>query len=167
MRSDFPGASYETYAPVWTWLIVDWLPNRISLNYMFLVEAWIASAVIYRSLRVYHLGVFVLFSRFLRSRATLKPVLWPRTWLCELMWEQQQVHAVQLVRGFRPTSQFRTKTGVVCAKIIQSGCQPMMIYNHRHLQTSQTKVKAAVVCWRWTRPNIQPRSPTRQKSLLD
>ena len=43
----------------------------------------------------------------------------------------------------------------------------MMIYNHRHLQTSQTKVKAAVVCWRWTRPNIQPRSPTRQKSLLD
>ena len=53
---------------------------------MFLVEAWIASAVVYACTT---LGcLFFSLGYYSSAPEWLAPVLWPRTWLCELMWEQ-------------------------------------------------------------------------------
>ena len=39
---------------------------------------------------VYHLGLCVFSPGYSSAPEWLEPVLWPRTWLCELMWGQQQ-----------------------------------------------------------------------------
>ena len=54
--------------------------------YMFLVEAWVASAVIYACTTLSCLCFSLGYSS---APEWLDPVLWPRTWLCEVMWEQQ------------------------------------------------------------------------------
>ena len=81
-----PGVSSETYAPAWTWHIVDWLP--ISLLY-------VSGGGVSCDKCVYHLGLCVFSLGYSSAPEWLEPVLWPRTWLCEIMWEQQQVSVSQ------------------------------------------------------------------------
>ena len=79
----FPAVSNETYAPVRTWHIVDWLP--ISLLYVSgwrheLRQLWYTSACKTFGCSCFSLG-------FSSAPEWLEPVLWPRTWdyasLCE------------------------------------------------------------------------------------
>ena len=79
-----PGVSSATYAPAWTWHIVDWLP--ISLLYVSGGGMNCVSC----NICVYHLWLCVFSLGYSSAPEWLEPVLWPRTWLCELMWEQQQ-----------------------------------------------------------------------------
>ena len=45
-------------------------------------------------IHVYHLGLCVFSLGYSSAPEWLEPVLWPRTWLCELMWEQQQQRSI-------------------------------------------------------------------------
>ena len=80
----FPGASNDTYAPAWTWHIVDRLP--ISLLYVSGGGMNCVSC----DICVYQLELFLFSLGYSSAPEWLEPVLWPRTWLFELMWEQQQ-----------------------------------------------------------------------------
>ena len=67
--------------------IEDFVETHLCKLSVFLVEAWIASAVIYACTA---LGCLCFSLGYFSAPEWLEPVLWPRTWLCEVMWEQQQ-----------------------------------------------------------------------------
>ena len=48
---------------------------------------------------VYHLGLCVFFPGYSSAPELLEPALWPRTWLCELMWGQQRQHSSNWVKS--------------------------------------------------------------------
>ena len=104
---------------------------------MFLVEAWIASAVIYACTT---LGCVCFSLGYSSASEWLEPVLWPRTWLYELLWEQQPgmiLVRVCCTRHASPTTMNHKRTydstlRLLCARQSFVLTQTRQQHDHHH-----------------------------------